>query len=69
MARLDPQVMKAARAGKGWSQADLAERMGVTTNTIQNWESGRRKAPRDLETFIKLCDELGVSADALLGRR
>lgn len=69
MARLDPYVMKEARKRKGWSQQQFAEIMGVTTNTIQNWESGRRQAPRELEKFIKLCDELEVSADALLGRR
>lgn len=69
MARLDPDVMKEARKRKGWSQQQFAEIMGVTTNTIQNWESGRRQAPRELEKFIKLCDELDVSADVLLGRR
>ena len=68
MARLDPQVMKEARKRRGLTQDDLAEIMGVTKNTIQNWESGRRQAPGKLEMFIKLCDELEVSADALLGR-
>lgn len=30
----------------GWSQEKLAEQTGVSSRTIQNWESGRTLAPR-----------------------
>ena len=31
-----------ARIAKGWSQQDLAERLGTTQQTIQRYESGAR---------------------------
>jgi transcriptional regulator with XRE-family HTH domain len=40
--------MRAAREAKGWSQAELAAGIGVTTTTISRWERGasvpRRRA-------------------------
>jgi transcriptional regulator with XRE-family HTH domain len=32
--------VKQAREGIGFSQAELADAVGVTTRTIQNWEAG-----------------------------
>lgn len=32
--------IRAARAAKGWSQRDLAKEMGVSQQTIAQWESG-----------------------------
>ncbi len=34
--------MKRLRESRGWRQADLAEKMGVSTQTVANYESGRR---------------------------
>lgn len=34
--------MAAARTAKGWTQAQLAQRMGVSTQTVYNWETGHR---------------------------
>lgn len=47
------------RLARGWSQTQLAERVGVTGGAISHWESGLTKNIK-LGTFLKLCDELGT---------
>lgn len=47
-----------ARERRGYSQQDLAERVGVRQSTIGNLESGARRRPRDQR---KLADALGVN--------
>ena len=54
----------ACRKQAGLSQEKLAERMGVSRQTISRWETG--EARPDLETFEQLCGVFSVSADALL---
>jgi transcriptional regulator with XRE-family HTH domain len=39
---ITPEQSKAARALLGLTQADLAERIGVSARTIVNWESHAR---------------------------
>lgn len=34
-------TIEAARINKGFTQAYVAEHMGVSARTIQNWEAGR----------------------------
>jgi HTH-type transcriptional regulator, cell division transcriptional repressor len=53
-----------ARETLGWSQEDLAHRMGVTVDTISGWESEERD-PRS-NRIITLAGVLGVSAHWLL---
>ncbi|API58890.1 hypothetical protein BSL82_05835 [Tardibacter chloracetimidivorans] len=60
--------MKAARKRRNLSQQRLAELLGREQPTIQRWEAGK-SAPKTLPMFVQLCDALGVSADALLGRQ
>jgi transcriptional regulator with XRE-family HTH domain len=52
------------RRAKGWTQADLARQMGVSTNTIQAWEKGANPRPRQLP---KLAEAFGVDSLALFG--
>lgn len=47
------------RLARGWSQGDLAERVGVTGGAISHWESGLTKNIK-LETFLTLCEVLGT---------
>lgn len=54
----------ACRKQAGLSQEKLAERMGVSRQTISRWETG--EARPDLEKFEQLCGVFSVSADALL---
>lgn len=39
--------LRQLRTGLGLSQARAAELLGVTTNTIKNWEAERRQPPDD----------------------
>jgi transcriptional regulator with XRE-family HTH domain len=32
--------LKVEREARGWTQAEMAERIGVTTNTVARWERG-----------------------------
>lgn len=52
------------RKARGWSQEELAERIGVSRQAVSRWESDSAKP--DADKIIALCDLFGVSADYLL---
>lgn len=52
------------RKARGWSQEELAERIGVTRQAVSRWESGSAKP--DADKLVAVCDLFGVSADYLL---
>lgn len=52
------------RKARGWSQEELAERIGVTRQAVSRWESDSAKP--DADKIVALCDLFGVSADYLL---
>ncbi len=54
----------ALRRQKKWSQAALAERLGVSPSTVGMYEQGRREPGSEL--LVALARELGVSVDYLL---
>ena len=58
------QNLQRLRNKAGLSQAGLAERSGISVNTIQNWEIDRHQ-PR-IEALPKLAEALGVALDALI---
>ena len=39
--------LKQARHAAGLSQSQLAEKLGVSVQTIKNWEVGRREPPAE----------------------
>ena len=53
------------RKQKGISQADLAAALGVSTRTVQGYESGRR-LPKKQETYQQIASHFGVSVDSLM---
>ena len=53
------------RRQRGIKQVDLGTAIGVTDQTISNWEVGLRTPRSDL--LAKLCIELQCSADYILG--
>jgi transcriptional regulator with XRE-family HTH domain len=57
--------LKKARLAKGLSQAQLAELVGVSRETITAYESGRARLLDDV--ISSLAKVLSVSADELLG--
>ena len=54
-----------ARKDAGISARELAEKLGVDTTTISNWEAGRRQLT--LEKLIQTAKVLKVSVTYLLG--
>lgn len=52
------------RKARGWSQEELAERIGVTRQAVSRWESNSAKP--DADKIVAVCDLFGVSADYLL---
>lgn len=59
------EKLKKARTSKDMSQVELAKIAGITTRTLQNYESGE-KLPRRRSTYTKLAEALGVSEDTLM---
>ncbi|MFS0736961.1 XRE family transcriptional regulator [Sphingomonas sp. 1P06PA] len=53
------------RKKRGFTQASLAERLGVEQPTVQRWEKGKREP--DLKQLIELAAVLGVEPGNLLG--
>lgn len=52
------------RKSNGWSQEELADRIGVTRQAISRWEADSAKPEAD--KIIELCDLFQISADYLL---
>lgn len=52
------------RISKGWSQAELARRIGVSASAVGMYEQGRREP--SLGLLVRLAQELGVTTDYLL---
>ena len=52
------------RKARGWSQEELAERIGVSRQAVSRWESDSVKP--DADKIVAMCDLFGVSADYLL---
>ncbi len=60
--------VKEFRKQKGWSQQKLAEKTGLSFNTITKIEQGIGDSP-NLKTLLKLADVFGIGLDNLIGRR
>lgn len=52
------------RHERGWTQHDLAKKVGLNSKSIKDWESG--VSLPSAKNIIKLCSLLNVSADYLL---
>ena len=57
--------LKDYRKKRGWSQARLAQEMGVSRSTIAMWETNNSQP--DHESLLKLSELFGKSIDDLLG--
>ena len=59
------EKLKQARKDASLSQAALAEKAGISTRTLQNYEMGKRY-PANLAITLKLASACGTSAEKLL---
>ena len=57
------KTIKEMREERGWTQLELANRLGVTPSTIYNWERGRFE-PR-LGQARDLAKALGIRIDEI----
>lgn len=60
------ESIKNLRESRGMKQSKLGEYVGVSSQAISKWETG--KAEPDIKAILKMCDLFDVSADYLLGR-
>ena len=59
------EKIKELRTARGWTQADLARRLGITRNGVNSWEQGLSvPSPAPLVELAKI---FSVSTDYLLG--
>lgn len=58
--------LKQLRKQKGYTQSDLAARLGITQQAVGKWETG--VSSPDPGTLMQLAEEFDVSLDYLLGR-
>lgn len=56
------------RERSGLTQKQLADAIGVTVQTISNWETGIRKPRLYLEETSSLCEALSCTLDELTGK-
>lgn len=59
--------LKELRKKSGWSQQKLAEKAGLSYNTITKIEQGAATKPT-IQTMIKIADAFKISIDELVGR-
>jgi len=58
------EVLKQARASINLSQEEIADKVGVSRQTISNWENGRSYP--DISNIMALSDVYGITLDSLL---
>ena len=59
--------LKELRLQHGFSQEELAEKIGIKQNSYSDWENGKCKP--NYEKLEKIADFFGVSLDWLFGRK
>ena len=60
-------LLKRLREAKGFTQEEVADRLEVTTNTIQNWEREFRfKRPEDLHSLLDLYGVADVTRNSIV---
>ena len=61
--------IKAIRSGLGKSQAEFALMIGVSKDTLQNWEQGRRRPVGPARALLKIAEENPKAVVEALGKR
>ena len=59
-------VIRMRRGALGMNQTELAEKTGVSRNTVAGWETGHSRP--DLDTVPRLCDALRLPISRFFGR-
>lgn len=64
--RFDHKKLRRIRQDLGWSETELAARVGVTAPAVRKWETG--KSTPGLLVFLDLCEVLEVEVEDLTDR-
>lgn len=59
------EILQELREDKNWTQADLAELLGISRSAIASYETNRAQVPQD--TLIQYAEIFNVNIDYLLG--
>lgn len=59
------QRISEMRTNLGWSQVELAKRLGVVKQTVSNWENDNIQP--SIEMLVRIAHIFNVSTDYLLG--
>ena len=60
------QRINELRMAWGWNQVQLGNKLGVTKQTVSNWEN--ENIQPSIEMLVRLAETFHVSTDYLLGR-
>lgn len=52
--RIDPASVAAVRVTMGFSQAKFAKQLGISIDTLQNWEQGRRAPTGAAKVLLRI---------------
>lgn len=55
---MDPEELRAFRVARGWSQKQLAARIGVDHSAVSYWESGKRAISEPAAMAIRTLDNV-----------
>ena len=61
------EVIRTARQAQGMNQQTLAEKVGVSRNTVAGWETGHSRP--DLNSVVPLCRALRLSLNSFFGMK
>ncbi|MBQ5514067.1 MAG: helix-turn-helix transcriptional regulator, partial [Oscillospiraceae bacterium] len=61
---LDFSMLKAYRKKNGYTQDDIAEKLGVSRQAVAKWERG--ESVPDIESVVSLAGIYGVTVDLLI---
>lgn len=59
-------LLKEARVSRGYTQADIANMLEITSQNVSSWERGKSKI--DIDTLVSLCDIYGIDFVNLIDR-
>ena len=59
-------IIASLRKERGWTQTMLADKIGISPQSVSKWESGM--AMPDISLLLPIANYFGVSIDYLLGR-
>lgn len=62
-----PRQIRNARLARRWTQCQLAKVVGVTTQTVQNYERGRRRPRASVLSRLDAIDMADLIIDPTIG--